>query len=122
MTKRNGKDPAFLDTGAGALTGGLAPLAALGENPLNIRLLLRQIRAPVGVVPFVGAGLSVPFGFPAWRPFLEAQAPDEATRQKVVDLLEHGRYEEAAEALLIVRGEEEFQSTLEKTFGEDRLP
>jgi hypothetical protein len=85
-------------------------------------LLLKQLKTRVGVGPFVGAGMSVPFGFPAWRPFLESQAPDATVRQGVVELLDHGQHEGAAEALLAARGENAFKAALEHTFGEHRLP
>jgi len=100
----------------------LAQLLSFADNAINLPLLLKQLKTRVGVVPFVGAEMSVPFGFPAWRPFLETQAPNETARQRVVELLVQGKYEEAAETLLAARGENAFQPVLEDTFGEHRLP
>lgn len=100
----------------------LAALVRLGDNAKNLQKLLEQLRTPVGIVPFVGAGMSVPFGYPAWRPFLEAQASDDSTKQHLVALLDRGKYEEAAEALLATRGAEVFQAILGSVFGQDRLP
>src|ERR1017187_6055558 len=99
----------------------LAPLYSLADNPINLPLLLKQLKTRVGVVPFVGAGMSVPFGFPAWGPFLELQAPDDAARQQIRKLLNAGEYEEAAESLLKVKGEDVFQTVLADTFGAHRL-
>ena len=100
----------------------LALLSSLADNEMNLWLLLRQLKTRVGVVPFVGAGMSVPFGFPAWRPFLESQAPEATVRQHVVNLLDQGLYEEAAETLLKAQGESAFQAALEHAFGEHQLP
>ena len=58
------RDSAFPDA--------LASLSSLADNTINLSFLVNQLKAWVGVVPFVGAGMSVPFGFPAWRPFLES--------------------------------------------------
>jgi WD40 repeat protein len=114
-------------TQAGRVRGGLwppalDPLALIADNQRNLPLLAKQLKSRVGVVPFVGAGMSVPFGFPAWRPFLEAQAPDTSVRQQVVGLLDRGQYEEAAELLLTLKGKDAFQAVLADTFGENRLP
>jgi len=108
--------------GEDTLPDALASLSSLAENTVNLFLLIKQVKARLGVVPFVGAGMSVPFGFPAWRPFLESQAPDETVRQRIVELLDHGQYEEAAEVLLNARGENAFHAVLEHTFGAHRLP
>lgn len=108
--------------GDGTPLDAVASLSSLADNTFNLSLLIKQIQARVGVVPFVGAGMSVPFGFPAWRPFLESQSPDETVRQQIVRLLDHGQYEEAAELLLDTRGENAFQEVLKSTFGAQRLP
>ena len=62
--------------GENSLPVALAPLASLADNAINLPLLRKQLKTRVGVVPFVGAGMSVPFGFPPWWPFLESQAPE----------------------------------------------
>ena len=100
----------------------LAALRALADNPINLPRLIEQLQNRIGVVPFVGAGMSVPFKLPAWRPFLESQAPDASIRQQIQALLDQGHYEEAAEALLTAKGNNAFQSALDDTFGAHRLP
>jgi len=35
--------------------------------------------------------MSVPFGFPAWRKFLEDTAPRDTTPQRILNLLNHGQ-------------------------------
>ncbi|MBN2024092.1 MAG: SIR2 family protein, partial [Pirellulales bacterium] len=106
----------------GALPEPLASLVSLGDNERNLRLLVEQIKAPTGIIPFVGAGMSVPFGFPAWRPFLISQAPDSTTRQQIVELLDQGLYEETAEALLDALRANSLQDAIDHTFGAHRLP
>ena len=39
-----------------------------GENQNVFDILVAQLRSPVGIIPFVGAGLSVPLGFPGGPP------------------------------------------------------
>lgn len=55
-----------------------------------------------GVIPFVGAGMSIPFGYPGWAAFLEQEAPP-ANQSAVRTLLQRGAYEEAAETLIDTR-------------------
>jgi hypothetical protein len=51
---------------------------------------------PIPLVPFVGAGLSVPMGFPSWRGFLTELAAECGMSEEVAALLDEGRYEKAA--------------------------
>ena len=99
----------------------LALLHSIGDNAVNLRALVLQVRSDPGVTPFVGAGMSVPFEFKAWKDFLLEQAPDPATRAKVETYLADGRYEEAAEELFLVRGENAFQAGVDAAFGPHRL-
>lgn len=52
------------------------------------------------VVPFVGAGLSVPFGYPGWRDLLSTQGRRFGLGDDVDNELASGRYEEAASILV----------------------
>src|SRR5258708_552733 len=51
-----------------------------------------------GVIPFVGAGMSVPFGYPGWTNFLRQETPPQSM-DRIQVLLEQGSYEEVAELL-----------------------
>jgi len=51
----------------------LTEIRKIGQNEANIRWLVEQCERSGGMRLFVGAGLSVPFGFKAWREFLIAQ-------------------------------------------------
>ncbi|WP_224366406.1 SIR2 family protein [Hyalangium versicolor] len=77
--------------------------------------LVRQLASPLGVIPFVGAGMSVPFKFAAWRDFLLDAAPSTALRKRVEKLLDGGDYEGAAEALKRTN-EDAFQRRIDSEF------
>ena len=44
------------------------------ENQNSLRRLSEQLKSSVGIIPFIGAGLSQPFGYPVWTSFLIEQA------------------------------------------------
>lgn len=94
----------------------LASLVSLADNSVNLSLLIKQLKAQVGVVLFVGVGMSVFFRYPAWRAFLESQTTDAMVRQRIVDLLDCGQYEETAETLLETCGENAIQAAVEHAF------
>jgi hypothetical protein len=96
------------------------PFASLGDNQVNAHSLVQQLRTG-GVFPFVGAGLSVPFGFPDWKTFLLSRASGETTRARVQECLDRGEYEEAAQILFDEYGSNSFQDAVEFTFGPGAL-
>jgi hypothetical protein len=53
----------------------------------------------IPLVPFAGAGLSIPLSFRAWGAFLKNLAAECRKSGKVVALLAKGKYEEAAETV-----------------------
>lgn len=70
------------------------------------------------VIPFVGAGLSKPMGFPLWGSFLEGLTADyPAALDQVKDYVAAYRYEEAAQCLLDRMGEDVFSEAIQSTFG-----
>lgn len=103
----------------GTRTSARDAFLTLGDNGINLPLLVAQLRTSIGVTPFVGAGMSVPFGMPDWRSFLLRLAPDDATRASIERRLSNGEYEEAAQDLIDLRGRNTFQDVLEVTFGEN---
>ena len=72
---------------------------------------------PIPLVPFVGAGLSMPMGFPSWRYFLEGLAGECGKSGEVAALLAEGKYEEAAETVEQALGPTIFHRRLAHTFG-----
>ena len=77
-----------------------------------------QARTNVGLVPFVGAGLSRRFGFPLWAEFLRSNAKLAEVAAEVEKRLNAGDYEGAAEVIL-QRREELFQLEIRHTFGRE---
>jgi hypothetical protein len=69
------------------------------------------------LVPFIGAGLSIPMGFPSWTGFLKDLALECGKSDEVASLLVEGGYEEAAQA---VEHGLVFHRRVAHTFGERR--
>src|SRR5215213_8276003 len=94
------------------------------DNADNIRQLIEQLKTPIGIIPFVGAGLSIPFGFPGWSTFLTAQAKRAGAdiEENIKQRLNRGEYEDAAEDLLKARGYLAFHDAIENTFAVHKLP
>ena len=86
-----------------------------------LRLLREQMASGPGVIPFVGAGLSVPFGYKGWTPFLNEQAVLADCAAPVSTLISKGKYEEAAELVKDSRGDATFEAALEAEYASRRL-
>ena len=72
---------------------------------------------PILLLPFVGAGLSVPMGLPSWADFLTRLAGECGKAGEVATLLKARAYEEAAEAAEQGLGKELFNRRIAHTFG-----
>jgi tetratricopeptide (TPR) repeat protein len=91
------------------------------HNQHAIRRLVELLRGNA-VIPFVGAGMSVPLGFKQWAAFLLDQAVLAQVEHDVKDLLNRGLYEEAAELLMTRLDQGAFQQAMEDEFGDHKLP
>jgi hypothetical protein len=94
------------------------------QDPLNDRnlpALVEQIRTTAGVLPFVGAGLSIPLGFSGWTEFLKSEGRRNSLESEINRHLAAGGYEEAAELLSDRMGFTDFEDALEAEFGERKL-
>lgn len=95
-------------------------------NRDNLADFLEVLRGRTGIIPFVGAGLSRPFGFPEWGDFLRAQARAAGAESAIAACLERGEYEEAAEVLHGALGPLAFEDAIRRAFGKQditgRLP
>lgn len=87
-----------------------------------LRGLEAQLRSPLGVIPFVGAGMSAGFGFPQWGQFLNQIAKATTLRDEIASLIEAGDYEEAAERLEQHLHPDEFQRLIAETFEREPDP
>ena len=95
----------------------LTNILRVEENEDNLRHLVEQMKSGIGVIPFVGAGMSMPFGFPSWSGFLLDQAARAGQQDQIQVLLSTGKYEESAEVLLKARGYLAFNDAIDNTFG-----
>jgi hypothetical protein len=61
------------------------------------------------VVPFVGAGLSIPYGLPGWTAFLIYLSDEANIREKITSRLQDGQFEEAVDDILREMGARSLQ-------------
>lgn len=94
---------------------GLAELR--NENAATLARLREHLQSPNRAIPFVGAGVSTPFGCPGWGAFLRGLADRLAQRPRVDELLAAQDYEGAAELLARTHGMSGFQQDVERAFG-----
>jgi SIR2-like domain len=69
------------------------------ENAPVIDAIVKSVRSPTGVIPFIGAGMSHDYGAPMWGDFLELAAVTDEDKGEVKRLVKDGEYEEAAQFL-----------------------
>lgn len=97
-----------------------AKIERIDANTDNIRYLREDV-ADSGVTPFVGAGISIPFGFEGWGAFLQRYGKRFGVGTQVKSCISAGLYEEAASACLAASGPEVFQDALHSGYGPHRL-
>ena len=76
------------------------------------------------VVPFVGAGLSVPCGYPQWGKALEGMAKrigDISKKENVAEIIKQKKYLEAADQLEKILGQNRLANLLLQTFNEEKI-
>src|ERR1700730_11225313 len=89
------------------------------KNQRTLDSLVRQLRQS-SVIPYVGAGLSIPFGFDGWTDFLISASPPEI-RAEIDSYITMQKFEEAAERLRKHLGYQPFEDLLEEQFGPEKL-
>jgi len=90
------------------------------SNAETLYHLERQGRTGPGLVPFLGAGISTPFGFKNWRNLLLHAAPP-SLAPGVEQQLDNNDYEGAAETLLRELGADGFQNLVAASAGDSNL-
>jgi hypothetical protein len=86
--------------------------------------LITQLRSPLGVIPFLGAGISAPFKYRQWGAFLSGTAREQlgGVRKAAVDeAVAAENYFAAAALLSEYLGEREFQRLIAEEFSDSRL-
>jgi len=91
------------------------------QNRGHIKDLRALIDSTATVVPFVGAGLSIPFGYPGWSPFLLKCADQGGIRSQIQLSLDQGAFEEAASQLEEKLGRKQFNGLIKKVFGAEPI-
>lgn len=85
-------------------------------------LRLTEAHRAGSVIPFIGAGLSIPSGYPGWTNFLRKQRRQTSISEETLEsLLSHGQYEEAAQLLFDAQGAA-FNEAVDSSFGCTRKP
>lgn len=84
---------------------------------------LKQAYRRGSVIPFVGAGLSIPSGYPGWTEYLyRLCAETNVSEADLSNLLSRGEYEEAAQILFDALPPNAFDEYLENKFDDDERP
>ncbi|MEZ5401750.1 MAG: SIR2 family protein [Bryobacteraceae bacterium] len=92
------------------------------ENAGTFRDLVEQLRSPSGVIPFVGAGLSIPFGFHGWRDFLANGAELHSDPFDVLSALDQEKDFLKAATILYEESPDRFQRLVAQEFARDIDP
>jgi len=86
--------------------------------------LIKQLRSPLGVIPFLGAGVSAPFKYRQWGEFLGGAAREQlggSQKAAVEEAVAKENYFHAAALLSDALGEQDFQRSISEEFSDDRL-
>jgi len=86
------------------------------DNENYLKRLETKLDSSSMIIPFCGAGISVPYKYPAWKEYLLGQADKAKCQTKVEKLLDMGEYEKAANFILDKRKLGLFEDALEDTF------
>ena len=99
----------------------MLPIRTTANSATTIDGLRRQLRTNLGVVPFVGAGFSVPCGLPHWSDLLLSLAGEVGAAESVEEHLAAGRFEEAAGEVQQRLGRDSFSTRLNDILGESAI-
>jgi hypothetical protein len=99
----------------------LTSIKRIDNNEFILQQLVEQLKSSMGVLPFVGAGLSIPFGFKGWQDFLLAQAKRAGVETIIKQRIKQGEFEEAAQDLLGELAHRDFQDALLAEYGDNKL-
>lgn len=89
----------------------------LEKNKEPISQLIAALEGGCHLTPFIGAGLSVAYGYSAWSPFLVNLASKAGVEAAVQDYLKNGHFEEAAEFVREAMGVTAFEDAFEAEYG-----
>ena len=87
-----------------------------GRNKRNIEKLITKLTGSTGIVPFVGAGMSIPFGYKGWGQFLLAIGETWGITEEILPLINASMLEDAAQKLINKRTKNAFDEEIVDTF------
>lgn len=99
----------------------LDEIKQLAKNEFHLRELAEQLESALGILPFVGAGLSMHFGLKGWQQFLLSEARTAGIERRIKRRISQGQYEEGAQDLLSAMKHRLFQDALVDEYGDHRL-
>jgi hypothetical protein len=94
------------------------------NNEKALTALVKQLRSPVGVIPFLGAGISAPLKYRQWGDVLRGVASEQLSktdRVEAEDAISKEDYLRAAGIIAQCLGDHEFQQAISDEFSDDRL-
>ncbi|WP_243349592.1 SIR2 family protein [Parabacteroides sp. FAFU027] len=95
-------------------------ILALYDNIERFNKLSKSLKAN-SIIPFLGAGISIPSNYASWTSFLyKLRYESEITEEDLNSLLIHGKYEEAAQILYEDLGDALFNEHLENEYSAER--
>lgn len=95
-------------------------ILSMYDNRNRFNELKSAFRGP-GVVPFIGAGMSMPSGYPGWTTFLwDMQAESHVSADDLNNLLSNGEYESAAQLLYDDLGPVLFNRQLQECYAQSK--
>lgn len=88
-------------------------------NAPTLKALREQVFNGTGIIPFVGAGISMDCGFDGWTEFLlrESDRHSKAIHREVDRLMKTQNYEKAAETLVDAMGRRTFNRRIRELYG-----
>ncbi|QNU65758.1 hypothetical protein EHE19_012650 [Ruminiclostridium herbifermentans] len=95
-------------------------LMQIGNNQFNFEKLVEQMKSPLNIIPFVGAGMSCPI-YPLWETFLLNMAKEVDRYNEISEMLKKGLFEEAAGELINDMGKRDFDDFMEMSFDKKKL-
>ncbi|HYI01143.1 SIR2 family protein [Hyalangium sp.] len=99
----------------------LNEILSIQDNASEFARLKAQVHSG-RVIPFVGAGLSIPCGFPGWTAFLLEEAKHAGIEAEIQADLSAGKYGEAAQRLEDELHSFAFRRRIATVFGKELLP
>ena len=96
-------------------------IQSIGNNREYLEKVIAQLRDGPGLTPFVGAGMSAQLKLPDWGEFLINIARRFHVEQEVRQLLNAGKYEEAAEVCIKGSGQGGLQYAITEEFSDKKL-